>query len=153
MPSCSCQAPDHDPDHANANHRRTVVQANLIVSAQPPRLEQPAESALYHPSSGQYFETFDVVAAADNLQSQFAEGTQLLHPVDQGSEISAVSPDDLQSSVHAHQRLNQGAGRITVLHGGRSNHQGEDQTQTVHGHMALSARDLLARIVAAFSGL
>lgn len=96
MPSCSCQAPDHDPDHANPNHRRTVIQANLIVSAQPPRLEQPAEGALYHPSSGQHFETFDVVATADNLQSQFAEGTQLLYPVDQGSEITAVSPDDLQ---------------------------------------------------------
>ena len=102
MPSHCCQTADHDPNHANAYHRLTVVQANFIISAQAPRLEQPAERAFYHPSSGQDFETFDVVTAADNLQSQFTEGAQLLHPINQGSEITAVGPDDLQSSIQAH---------------------------------------------------
>ena len=95
MPSYSCQAANHDPNHANPYHGLTVVQANFIISAQAPRLEQPAEGAFYHPSSRQDLKTFDVVAAADNLQSQFAERTQLLHPVNQGSQITAVSPDDL----------------------------------------------------------
>src|SRR5664279_3766121 len=107
MPSYGCQAPDHDPNHANPNHRRTVVHANLVISTQPPRLKQPAESAFYYPSSGQHFETSHVVATAHNFQSQLAVGTKLLHPVDQGSQITAVSPDELQSSIHTHQPLEQ----------------------------------------------
>ncbi len=99
MPSCSCQAADHNSNHANPYHRLTVIQANFIISAQAPRLKQPAERAFYYPSSRQDFETFDVVATADNLQSQFAEGTQLLHPVNQGSEITAVGPDDLPDKL------------------------------------------------------
>jgi hypothetical protein len=100
MVSYSSQAPDHDSNHANLNHRLTVIQANFIISAQPAGLEQPAERAFYHPSSRQHFEAFEVVAAAHNLQPQLAEGTKLLHPVDQGSQITAVSPNDLQSSMH-----------------------------------------------------
>ena len=45
MASCRCQAPDHDANHANPNHRLAGVQVNLIISAPLPRLEPPAESA------------------------------------------------------------------------------------------------------------
>ena len=153
MPSCSCQAADHNSNHANPYHRLTVIQANFIISAQAPRLKQPAERAFYYPSSRQDFETFNVVATADNLQSQFAEGTQLLHPVNQGSEITAVGPDDLQSAIQAHQRLDQWPSRIAILYASRSNHHCQNQAQTVHRHMTFAPRDLLARIVAACSRL
>ena len=153
MLSYSSQALDHDPNHANPNHRLTVVEANFIISAQPARLEQPTERAFYHPSSRQHFEAFDIVATADNFQSQFAEGTKLFHPVDQGSQVTAVGPNDLQSPIHTHQPLDQWSGRIAVLHGGRSNHHGENQAKTVYRYMALAPRDLLACVVAAFSSL
>ncbi len=143
MPSCSCQAADHNSNHANPYHRLTVIQANFIISAQAPRLKQPAERAFYYPSSRQDFETFNIVATADNLQSQFAEGTQLLHPVNQGSEITAVGPDDLQSAIQAHQRLDQWPSRIAILYASRSNHHCQNQAQTVHRHMTFAPRIFL----------
>src|SRR5271168_1410596 len=99
MPSYSRQTPDHDANHTNPNHCLTVIQADLIIPVQAPRLVQPAESALDHPAPGQHLEAFDLIAAADNLHSQFAEGTQLFHPVEQGSEITPVGPNELHSSI------------------------------------------------------
>ncbi len=81
MRSYRCQSPDHEPDHAETNHSLAVIQTNFVVTAQPARFEEPAESAFHNPPLRQGLEASDLVTAAYNLQPQFAEGTQLFDPV------------------------------------------------------------------------
>src|SRR5260370_24889041 len=105
MPSYSCQALDHESDHTNPNHRFAMVRANLVVPTEPTRVHKPAEGSFDYPALGQDLETFDVVTASHDLQSELSEWTELLDPLDQGPKIAAIGPDDLHSAIHIRQRL------------------------------------------------
>src|SRR3990172_6707837 len=99
------QASDHEANHTNAKHRLTLIQAHFIVAAQPPRFEEPTKGSFDYPTSRQDLEAFDVIRAPNNLQSEFAKGSQLVDPQDQRSQVTAVRPDDLQSAKEGHQSL------------------------------------------------
>src|SRR5438552_2863651 len=108
MLSCgSCQASDHKTNHANPNHRLAVIHAHLIVAAQSAGLGEPAKGSLNDPSLGQNLETFSSVTSAHNLQPQLAERTKLLNPLNQWTQVAAIGPNDLHSSVHRYQKLDQ----------------------------------------------
>ena len=153
MRSCSCQSPDHKPDHADANHSFTVIQSHLVVAAESARFEKPPESAFHDPAFRQDLEAFDLVTAANNFQSQFAKGTQLLDPVHQGAQIAAVGPDDLQPSIQAHQHLDQRPRRVAVLHRSGCDHHKENQTQAIDRDVALASGNLFACVITALSCL
>src|SRR6266404_8468785 len=147
------QASEHKTNHTNANHRFTMIYSNFIVAAQAPGFKEPAKGSLHQPAFRQNFKTLGSITPSDDLQFQFAIGTQLFDPRNQLSQIAAIGPDDLQSAKEVHQSLDQRFGGVSILHGGAGNHQAQDQTQRVHRQMALAALDLLARVIAAFSRL
>src|SRR6266849_8302653 len=105
MPSYSCQALEHQSDHTDTNHRFAVVEANFVVTAESTRLHKPAEGSLDYPALWQNLEAFDLVTPAHDFQAELTERTELLHPLDQGSKVAAISPDDLHAAVHIHQKL------------------------------------------------
>src|SRR2546427_13262819 len=78
MLSYRCQALEHETNHANANHRLAMVQADFVVTAKPPGLGEPAEGSFYNPPLRKNFESFGMIAAAHDLQSEFPKGTKLL---------------------------------------------------------------------------
>src|SRR5439155_12802754 len=98
MVSYSCQAPDHDSDHTNPNHRLAMVHANHVVPTEPTGFDKPAERSFDYPPLGQDLETS--ITASHDLQAKFTERTELLHPFNQGSQIAAIGPDDLQPAIH-----------------------------------------------------
>src|SRR5260370_4510201 len=128
-----------------------MIQANFIVAAKPSRLVEPAKSSLYYPALWQDLEALGEITAANDLQSEFAIGTQLLHPLQQCAQVAAVGPDDLQASIHTHQELDEALGGVAVLHRGGSNHNRQDQSQAVNGQVPFASRVLLSPVVAALS--
>src|SRR6266567_2427870 len=105
MPSYGCQSPEHETDHANPNHRFTVIQSDFIIPTKPTRLGKPTEGSFYYPALREHLETFGAIRAAHDLQLQFAKGTQLLHPLDQGAQVTTIGPNDLQPPVHLFARV------------------------------------------------
>src|SRR3974377_1124488 len=101
MPSYSCQAPDHESDHTDANHRFAMVGAHLVVPTKAARLHKPAEGSLGDPALRQNLEAFSLVGAPHNLQMELAEWTEVLDPLDQGSQVATVGPDELTAAAPA----------------------------------------------------
>ena len=95
----SCETFNHDPDHANANHRGAMIWANFIVTAQSSRFVQPAESSFHDPSFRQHLETFDSIKTPDDLQSQLAQKMKLLNPLNWCTQLPAVGLEDLSASA------------------------------------------------------
>src|SRR6266403_4196954 len=142
MISYGCQALDHKSNHANPNHRLAVIQADLIVTTKSARLDKPAEGSFHYPALRKNLEALDLVAASHDLQSELAEWTELLNPLNQGSQIAAIGPNELQSSVHAHQEFDQTLGGVAVLRSSGRDHDCQNQSHAVHGHMAFAPRHL-----------
>src|SRR5712664_1560025 len=91
MLSYGCQPLEHETNHANANHRLTMIQADFVVTAKPPGLGEPAEGSFYNPPLRKNFESFCMIAAAHDLQPEFPKGTKLLHPLHQRSQVATVA--------------------------------------------------------------
>jgi hypothetical protein len=92
-----------------------MIQANSIIPAKPPRFGQPAKSSLNDPSLGQNLEAKGPVAPADDFQVQFAKGAQLIDPLNQRAEVTAVGPNDVQTTKKAHQSLEERLGGVPKL--------------------------------------
>src|SRR5664280_201755 len=88
------EPPDHEANHANPQHCLAMIEPHFIVGAKPPRFAEPAEGSFDNPAFGQDFETFGVVAPPHDFQMQFAKGPQLLDPLDQSAQVTAIRPDD-----------------------------------------------------------
>src|SRR5258706_3634252 len=114
MASC-CQTFEHETNHANANHGLTMIQADLIITAKPSRLEEPTESPLHDPALGKNLETLGMLRSSHDLQPQFAKGAELLDPLHQCSEVAAIGPNDLHSLRHRRQKANEALGRVPDL--------------------------------------
>src|SRR6266852_7135644 len=130
-----------------------MIQSNLIVTTKSARFVEPTTGAFYDPPFGKNLEAFDLITPSYDLQFQFAKVPKLLHPVNQSSQIATIGPDDLQSSIHAHQQFDQALGGIAVLHSGRCDHNRQNHSQAVHRHVAFASRHLFSRVVAALSRL
>jgi ankyrin repeat protein len=147
------QATDHEANHANAQHRFTMIQSDFIVAAQSARFEEPAEGSFDNPAFGQNLESLGLIAAPHDVQFQFAIRAKLFDPSYQCPQVSAIGPEDLQPSKRLHQYFDQGLGCVPILRGGGGNHQSQNQSQAIHRQMAFAPFDLFARVVAALSGL
>jgi len=93
------QSSHHEADHANPQHRLAMVDADLVVTTQPPLFEKPTKGAFYNPAFGQHLKTFAFIATPHDFQFQLARGTKSFDPSHQCSQIAAVGPDDLQAST------------------------------------------------------
>lgn len=62
----------------------------FIVAGEAAGLVEPTERAFDDPAFADELETPRVVAAADDVHVEFAEGTQSLDPCDQGTGIAPI---------------------------------------------------------------
>ncbi len=91
--SYSGKASDHEANHANPDHGLAMIQAHLIVSAEAARFVKPAKGPFHNPALGQHPEALGLVATAHDFQMQFAEGPQLLDPLNELAQIATIGPD------------------------------------------------------------
>src|ERR1051325_8209803 len=110
MVSCG-QAADHETNHTNPDHRLAMIHADLIVAAKPSRLKEPTKGSFYDPPLGQNLEALGLVRSSDDLQPQLAKRPKLLDPLDQGSQIATIGPDDLHSLIQSNQDRDEILGR------------------------------------------
>src|SRR5476651_2288838 len=116
-----------------------VIGSLLVIAGEAAGLVEPTEGALDDPTLAHELEAFGVVAAADDVEVQFAEGAQPFDPLDQGTGVTAIGPDDLQFAKEKVEAGEQRSGSVPVLDGGGSHTGAEDQAQSVHEQMALAS--------------
>jgi len=134
---------NHDIDHGNADHGFTALRERLIVFGESSVLAEPGERSLHNPALGQDHELVRV-RALDDVDDP---AVPTLGPVHKLSGVTAVGPDDFETSPARTQLLDQEFTAVTVLDVGRVNHQREDQPERVHDDMTLAPLGFLARIV------
>lgn len=125
-----------------------VIDSAFIVSGEAAGLVKPAEGALDDPTLAYELETLGGVASRDDIQAEFAKGTQTLDPFEQGTQTATVCPDDLQSGkeqVEVGEKLD---GAIPVLDGGGSHADAQNHAKGVHQQVSLAPAYLLAGVVA-----
>ncbi len=123
------RASDQETDHTNAQHDCATNQPEFIVAAQSVRFNEPAKGSFYDPAFGQIVEAFDLIGSVRLLQLQPSMGTDVFDPPQQGSQIAAICPNDLESDEPLHQRLDQSLGGVSVWHGGRTDHNCQHQAR------------------------
>ena len=133
-------------NHRNLNPCLTGLGQFFIVFAQPPAPPKPGQGSLHHPSPGQHLELVAVQWTLDDLEQPATEGECPLHKL---SSITPIGPNQLEPRKSPHQLRKHQLGSITVLDVGSVDHHSQRQSQGIHHNMALTARHLLACVVAA----
>jgi hypothetical protein len=133
-------------NHGNLNPCLTGLGQFFIVFAQPPTPPKPGQGALHYPPPRQHLKLVAVQRTLDDLKQPATEGACPLHKL---SSISPVGPNQLEPRESPHQFRKHQLGSITVLDVGSVDHYRKQQSQGIHHNMALTARHLLARVVAA----
>lgn len=106
-----CQAPRHEADHRQLDHRLGTGNPVLIVLAQPATLAQPGKRALHDPALGEHLEPFGSGVLGHDLQRP----SLLRHPPRQLPGIAAVGPQALQAGHLTDQRRQHQPGAIAAL--------------------------------------
>ena len=130
-----------------------MIDAHLIVATQAAGLDQPAKCPLNDPALGQNLETFSSVTSAHNFQPQLAERAKLLNPLDQGSQVAAIGPDNLDSPIHGHEQWDKILGSVAILDRGGCDHNRQNQSQAIHREVTFAPQHLFACVVATLSCL
>ena len=139
---------EHKAGHTDVDVGLGVVGSLLIFAGEATGLVEPAEGALDNPALFDELKAFGIVAAADDCEVEFAEGTQTFDPCDQSTCIASVGPDDLQPAEEQVEARQEHHGTIAILNIGRRDPHSEDHAEGVHEQVSLAPADLLARIVA-----
>jgi len=125
----------------------------FIVFAQAAGTTEPGEGAFDDPATRQQLEVGKLGAVFDDFQAGAAARAQGTHPIDERAGIAAVGPDAAQPAEAGAQGREQQPGPIAILNVGRMDADQKNQSQGIDQNMPLSARHLLASIVAANSSL
>lgn len=141
---------EHDFAGSDVNGGFGMFGLSFIILSQPAVTTQPGERTLDQPAFGQDFETGS--DAFDNFDLQPALRDEPLDPVQELARVSAIG-EDLSHPAKVQQGRQQELGAVTILQGGAMHHDGENQSQSVDQEVSFSSVDLLASIIAAFSGL
>ena len=141
---------EHDFAGSDVNGGLGMLGFSFIILSQTPVTTQPSEGALDQPAFGQDVETGS--DAFDNLDLQAALRDEPLDPVQELAGIAAVG-EDLAHPAKVEQGRQEQLGALTILQGGAVDHDGENQSQSVDQEVSFSSVDLLASVVATFSGL
>ena len=96
MELSSGQSFEHDAAHADVDLGLGVIGSLLVIAGEAAGLVEPTEGALEDPTLAHEWEAFGVVAAAGDVEVQFAAGAQPFDPLDQGPGVAAIGPDDWQ---------------------------------------------------------
>ncbi len=141
---------EHDLAGSDVNGGFGMLGLSFIILSQPAVTTQPGESTLDQPAFGQNFETGS--DAFDNFDLQPALQDEPLEP-SPGVGRSIRRPRRPCAPSQSSARQVQELGAVTILQGGAMDHEGENQSQSVDQEVSFSFVDLLASIIAAFSGL
>ena len=72
--------------HGSIDHALAVNGIELVIACQPLVPSQPSKGPLDHPTAGQHFKTFDIIAAQDDLD------TDIEFPLGPCEEVSGILP-------------------------------------------------------------
>ena len=75
------QSLEHEAAQPNGNRRFGVFDSSFIVAGPPSGLVKPTEGALDDPALAHDLEVLGLVAAADNVQMEFAKATPPFDPL------------------------------------------------------------------------
>lgn len=116
----------------------------FIVLTETTILPKPCKRPLNDPAARQYIKRVSIVAATHDIQYPLAAS---LHPVNQLSSISSISPDQLKSRQPDLCPQQQFLGAIPVLHVTRMNQDGQHQCHSVYENMTLASIHFLCSII------
>src|SRR5438093_9015129 len=124
-------------DHRNIDPSFAAARIGFVILAETPVAPQPGKGSLHNPTLGQDHKVMKVHRLEYGCQQPV---TAALHPVGYG-RIGAVGPKDAQPRQASPHLLQQGLGRIAILHIGGEHRQSPDQAQRIDEQMPLAASD------------
>src|SRR2546422_8239666 len=150
------QLPNHEANHRHIHKGFAGLRHSLVILAQAALTVQPSKGALYHPSARQGHKASLTFCLLHYLQlpAQCA-----LHPLDQLTSVTTISPYQLQTAKAPpvrvagfldtlKQPLEQHLASISVLDRSGGHHYQHHQPKCVHNQVPLAPRHLLACIIA-----
>src|SRR4029453_19325934 len=131
------------------NERLTRRWQVLVVLAQPPVETQPGKRPLDDPPFRQDLEPLHPIRPLDDLEVDRLTLPQGPHPFSHAPGVDGVGPNLAQPAEAVRQGSEDCPGPVAVLGAGRVDHHAQDQAEGIDQDVALAAKGLLARVVAA----
>ena len=122
----------------------------FVIFGQTAITTKPGKGALYDPTLRQDFETRCV--ALDDFESESPARNQGGRPFQELTSISSIG-EDFAHPAKVEQGGEQEFRAIAVLHSSAVNDDGKDEAKSVYQKVSFSSVDLLASVIATFSGL
>ena len=122
----------------------------FIIFGQTTIATKPGKGALNHPTLWQDLEARGV--AFDDLEGETPAGDQRSGPFEEFPGISSIG-EDFAYPAKVEQGGEQEFRAIAVLHSSAVNDDGKDEAKSVYQKVSFSSVDLLASVIATFSGL
>ncbi len=134
---------NHHIDHGDTDQGFTTLNQRFIVFGESSILAKPGKRSLNNPS---LWENDKIVRlrAFDDFDDSAVPADR---PIDKLPGITAIGPDDFETSPSRTELPDQQLAAVTVLDVGRVNDQREDQAERVNDDMTLAPLGFLARIV------
>src|SRR4029453_8675048 len=132
------------------NERLTRRWQVLVVLAQPAVETQPGKRPLDDPPFRQDLEPLYSIRPLDDLQVDRLTLPEGPHPFPDAPSLDGIGPNLAQSGETVRQGSEDCPGPVAVLGAGRVDHHAQDQAEGIDQDVALAAKGLLARVVAAF---
>ena len=141
---------EHKFAGSNINGRFGMVGPAFVVFGEPTVATEPSKGALNNPTFGQDLEAR--VGAFDDFQLKSAPGNQVADPLQELSRIASVGKN-LAHPAEAQQGGQQEFRSIAILERGTVDDDRKDQSEGIYQKVSFSSVDLLASVIATFSGL
>ena len=140
-----CEAAEHEADHCEAHECSRLAGVPLAVAGEPTAAADPRERSFDDPALGEHDEPMPVTAAHDLEDPRAGPGDNRLHlsPL-----IACIGDHALQKGKAPARFSQQRLSPIPVLHMSRMHGDGQQQSKRVGQDVALTAQDLLARVIA-----
>jgi len=116
----------------------------LVVAGEPAVLDDPGEGPLDHPAAAQHLEALGGRVAFDDLDDDVG---LRFGPAHEPTGVAAIGKRAFNEGVSCARRLEHRLAAIAILDAGRVDADGEEPAIGVGQDMALTAFDLLARVV------
>src|SRR4029450_3859688 len=131
------------------NERLTRRRQVLVVLTQPAVETQPGKRPLADPPLRQDLEPLYSIRPLDDLEVDRLTLPQGPHPFSHAPGVDGLGPNLAQSGEAVRQGSEDCPGAVAGLGAGRVNHPAQDQAKGIAQDVALAAKGLLARVVAA----
>jgi hypothetical protein len=141
------EAAKHKMDHADIDHVFARFWVILVVLAQSTIAIEPPKGSLHDPPLREHLEADRVIRALDDREYPSTRGP---HPVNQGTGIAAIGPNQFQTRKFATNLAQNQSCSVSILNARRMDHHCDDQPECVHENVPLAAIDLLPPVVTVY---